>query len=131
MVVRSIVWLTIVPAILLVNEIRLSRGDHNYNRPEFPALWDNAQPKGRWTSPPVPHRLERGAVLPRPANCVAMVSLDLESPFTLTSIEDGVDFDIDADGHPDRVAWTAPDTDVAFLASAIARSPARPASRTR
>jgi hypothetical protein len=116
MVVRSAVWLTIVPAILLVNEIRLSRGDHNYSRPEPPALWDNAQPKGRWTSEPVPQRLERGAALPHRANCIAIVSLDYKSQFTLTSIENGVDFDIDADGNLDRVAWTAPASDVGFLA---------------
>jgi hypothetical protein len=116
MVVRGTVWLAIVPAILLVNEIRLSRGDHNYSRPEPPALWENAQPKGRWTSAPVPQRFKRGATLPHLANCIAIVSLDHKSQFTLTSIENGVDFDIDADGHLDRVAWTAPDSDVAFLA---------------
>jgi hypothetical protein len=34
----------------------------------------------------------------------------------LTSVVDGVTFDIDADGEAERVSWTAPDTDLAFLA---------------
>jgi hypothetical protein len=34
----------------------------------------------------------------------------------LTAVEDGVLFDIDADGDLDRVAWTEPATDVPFLA---------------
>jgi hypothetical protein len=49
-------------------------------------------------------------------NCAIVVSTDPDSLYTLTAVEDGVLFDIDADGDPDRVAWTAPATDVAFLA---------------
>ncbi|MGA8489091.1 MAG: hypothetical protein WB711_01630 [Terriglobales bacterium] len=36
--------------------------------------------------------------------------------FRLTSAEDGVVFDIAGDGHPVRIAWTAPDSRNAFLA---------------
>ncbi|HUP62491.1 MAG TPA: hypothetical protein VNA69_18955 [Thermoanaerobaculia bacterium] len=36
--------------------------------------------------------------------------------YALTSLDDGVTFDIDADGRPERVSWTAPDSEVAFLA---------------
>ena len=36
--------------------------------------------------------------------------------YHLTSVEDGVLFDLDADGSPERVSWTRPDSDDAFLA---------------
>jgi hypothetical protein len=35
--------------------------------------------------------------------------------YQLTSVEDGVRFDLDADGYPERVAWTRPGSDDAFL----------------
>ncbi len=37
-------------------------------------------------------------------------------PYKLTSVENGVSFDIDADGTPQQTAWTAPEDDSAFLA---------------
>jgi hypothetical protein len=36
--------------------------------------------------------------------------------YHLTSVEDGVLFDLNGDGIPERVAWTRPDSDDAFLA---------------
>jgi hypothetical protein len=36
--------------------------------------------------------------------------------YHLTSVDDGVMFDLNGDGIPDRVAWTRPDSDDAFLA---------------
>ena len=36
--------------------------------------------------------------------------------YHLTSAEDGVLFDLNGDGIPERVAWTRPDSDDAFLA---------------
>jgi hypothetical protein len=36
--------------------------------------------------------------------------------YRLTSLDEGVWFDLDADGTPERVAWTVPDGDEAFLA---------------
>jgi hypothetical protein len=49
-------------------------------------------------------------------DCVLVTSLDLRSPFTFTSADKGVQFDIDGDGDGDRVSWTEPGSDVAFLA---------------
>ena len=49
-------------------------------------------------------------------NCPIVISTDPNSQYTLTALEDGVLFDIDADGSLDQVAWTEPATDVAFLA---------------
>ena len=43
--------------------------------------------------------------------------IDLEGDgFALTALEDGVLFDLDADGRLDRVAWTRPDSDDVWLA---------------
>ncbi|MEN3147477.1 DUF5801 repeats-in-toxin domain-containing protein [Neorhizobium sp. IRAMC:178] len=43
------------------------------------------------------------------------IILDLDhNGFTFTSVEDGVKFDIDADGHKDQVAWTKTDGILAF-----------------
>jgi hypothetical protein len=36
--------------------------------------------------------------------------------YHLTSAAEGVVFDIDADGHPERVGWTQPGSEVGFLA---------------
>ncbi|MCQ1570726.1 Ig-like domain-containing protein [Neorhizobium galegae] len=43
------------------------------------------------------------------------IILDLDhNGFTFTSVDDGVKFDIDADGHKDQVAWTKTDGILAF-----------------
>jgi hypothetical protein len=49
-------------------------------------------------------------------NIVSPIIVDAaRTGFQLTSVDDGVLFDIDADGHLDRVAWTAADGDDEFL----------------
>jgi hypothetical protein len=45
-----------------------------------------------------------------------VVQIGPRKPYTFTSVENGVVFDIDGDGRYDRVAWTAADSDTAFLA---------------
>ncbi len=49
-------------------------------------------------------------------NIVSPIIVDVaRTGFRLTSVEDGVLFDVDADGQLDRVAWTAADGDDEFL----------------
>lgn len=49
-------------------------------------------------------------------NCWTPIILDIEGHnFELTNAENGVNFDLDADGAAERVAWTAPGSDDAFL----------------
>ena len=48
-------------------------------------------------------------------NCPILIDVDGDG-YRLTSVEDGVLFDLDADGAPERVAWTRPGSDDAFLA---------------
>ena len=100
-------------------QVRLSRGDPNSTEPPPPALWESAQPPGQvlgaasgdaigaWVDSHISQSRDelRDARLYRSAQS-----------YTLTAVEDGVLFDIDADGDPDRVAWTEAATDVAFLA---------------
>jgi hypothetical protein len=50
-----------------------------------------------------------------PRNSPLIVDMNHDG-YRLTSLSDGVWFDLDADGTPERVAWTAPDSDEAFLA---------------
>jgi hypothetical protein len=51
-----------------------------------------------------------------PPNCPIIIATAKNATYKLTSADDGVWFDIDADGVIDKVAWTEPDSDVAFLA---------------
>jgi hypothetical protein len=45
-----------------------------------------------------------------------IIPINPDGRIRLTSVEDGVWFDLDADGIPERVAWTDPQAAVAFLA---------------
>lgn len=47
--------------------------------------------------------------------CKLALSIERGSPYRLTSIENGVRFDIDSDGNLDQVSWTERASDVAFL----------------
>ena len=51
---------------------------------------------------------------PPDQNCPIILDLD-ENGFHLSSLSDPVSFDIDADGIPDHIAWTARGEDDAFL----------------
>ncbi|HEX2060136.1 MAG TPA: hypothetical protein VHK90_05310, partial [Thermoanaerobaculia bacterium] len=44
------------------------------------------------------------------------IIISLRGDYHLTSVNDGVSFDIDADGVAERVSWTAPGAELAFLA---------------
>jgi hypothetical protein len=116
---RLVPFLFVLPALLVVSEIRLSRGEPNRSEPEPPALWAEVNPPGAWAPPPIVERTVRGLTVTYPGpsfNCAMLLSTDLNSRYVLTSVDSGVDFDIDADGDIDRVAWTDAGTDVAFLA---------------
>jgi hypothetical protein len=106
--------------ILLVAERRLSDGERHGPEDPTPALWEEARHPRRPPAPPV-EQSQPGMVTPvtyaAPSlNCPFVLSVDRSSPYTLTSVEDGVRFDIDADGVPDQVSWTGAGSDVAFLA---------------
>lgn len=51
-----------------------------------------------------------------PPNTPIIIATSMSAAYRLTSPEKGVMFDIDADGTPERIAWTEPNSDVAFLA---------------
>jgi len=76
---------------------------------------------GNSCQPPV-NGCPSGQAFTGPPNCVCQI---MTSPiivdttgngFHLTSADDGVTFDIRADGHPIKLAWTAADSGNAFLA---------------
>lgn len=49
-------------------------------------------------------------------DCKSPLLLSLRGDYRLTSAHDGVQFDIDGDGISEQVAWTARDSDLAFIA---------------
>ena len=100
---RIVFWPAAVLTVIVVAEHRLS--DSRPGGAPEPALWDEA----------------RHGAGPAPATerlvCKLALSIDRRSAYRLTSREDGVEFDIDSDGDVDRVSWTEPGSDVAFLAA--------------
>lgn len=50
------------------------------------------------------------------ANCSTPIVLSLRGGYHMTSLDDGVLFDIDADGTAEKIAWTTPNGNVGFLA---------------
>jgi hypothetical protein len=96
-------WLLVSLIILVVAEHRLSDDRIRKAVHPVPELWD-----------PVEHAAWTPAT--GPLNCAMVMSLDRDNPYTFTSVDRGVPFDIDADGRVDRVSWTEAGSDVAFLA---------------
>ena len=87
---------------------RLGDGGSIPGRPDgAPDLWREARHANRAAS--VTHAASV-------TNCALLLSLDRNNPYTLTSVDDGVLFDIDADGDAEQVSWPEPSSNVAFLA---------------
>ena len=93
--------------IFVVTQHRLSDGGIRAGHHDTPELWQ-----------PVHHGSAVTATLhaARTLDCPLVLSLARNSPYAFTSADGGVSFDLDADGDRDRVAWTAAESDVAFLA---------------
>jgi hypothetical protein len=115
--VRRVVFgLLVVLAILVMNR-RITDDPRQMGNDRVPPLWSEAV-HSDWPDA----RSSEGKLVTvvntadPPVNCPIVVSLDLQNPYRLTSIEDGVQFDIDADGDLDQVSWTEAGSDVAFLA---------------
>lgn len=81
---------------------QLSDGEPHPARRGPPVLWESAH----HPEPPPPP----------PGPCVFAISFHPGGTFTLTSPADGVAFDLDADGRAERISWTEPGADVAWLA---------------
>jgi hypothetical protein len=100
---RLVFCVLVLSTILVIAERRLSDGGSYTTEDPTPALWEPVHHPA-WT-PATPG-----------SNCAFVMSADRSSPYRFTSIEDGVRFDIDADGDLERVSWTEANSDVAFLA---------------
>jgi hypothetical protein len=111
MVRRIAACLLAVLTILVVTERRLSDWQRRVPEDPTPELWEQVQHPSR---PPRQRELKLYAA---PAlHCPFVMSVDPNSPYRLTSVDDGVRFDLDADGDLDQVSWTDAASDVAFLA---------------
>jgi len=83
------------------------------------------QTSGQTPPPPPPGATQHTVSLnagdpPRPpgiasSRAVILIPLGQEAAVPLTAPAEGVDFDIDGDGHKERVAWTQAGANVAFL----------------
>lgn len=111
---RIWLWFFVALAMLGLAEQHLSDGSISgrSTRDVRPALWEEAV-HADWPS------LRPAAAPPASpaatANCPLILSLNRNDPYTLTTAEDGVLFDIDANGELEQVAWTAAGSDVGFL----------------
>jgi hypothetical protein len=103
--------LLVVLAIFAVAVHHPSDGERHQTSDPIPALWEQA------VHPPLPAgAMAAAANGPPSSNCPLMTALDVNHPYPLTSVENGVSFDIDADGDLEQVAWTVAGSEVAFLA---------------
>jgi hypothetical protein len=98
--------LLIAFAVVLVAQHQLSDGEPQLAGPAPPELWEAALHPA---SADVHGNGSR-------RDCPLLISLDRNSRYGLTPIEEGVRFDIDADGAREQVSWTERGSDVAFLA---------------
>jgi hypothetical protein len=103
---RLIFCLLVLSMILVIAERRLSDGVSLRVNDPVPELWEPARHPA-WT----PEQHATPAL-----NCQIVMSTDRRNPYTFTSIENGVSFDIDGDGDLNSVSWTEAGSDVAFLA---------------
>ena len=90
--------------LVVVVQHRLSDGGPRRARAVPPDLWE-----------PVAHSAAENTISAA-RGCVFLIELEPRIAPRLTSVEDGVLFDLDGDGTPERVAWTERGTGVAFLA---------------
>jgi hypothetical protein len=95
--INSVQLAVVTLAVLFLTEVRLSRSDGVSNKPQPPVLWETAHHSGEPAQ--------------RAKNCVFLLSTDSSSSYPLTSLEEGVRFDIDADGDLEDVAWTQAGSD--------------------
>ena len=72
--------------------------------PDPPPSEDDCEPDEHWDG-------ERCV----PMNCPLIIATDKRQDYKLTSVEEGVPFDLNADGRLEQVAWTVADQEVAFL----------------
>ena len=52
----------------------------------------------------------------RDCHSTLLIATGQDTSYTLTSLNDGVRFDFDGDGTPDRISWTPPNSEISFLA---------------
>lgn len=116
-VVQRIVFsVCVVLAIFFVATARVS-DDPTRSPDRTPPLWEVAEHPDTPVVRPSEGRIVSAIHYPGPAvNCPMIVSLDRESPYRFTSVEDGVQFDIDGDGQMEQVSWPGAGSGVAFLA---------------
>jgi hypothetical protein len=113
---RAIFGLLVVLAVMVMSH-RTSDGERNPGQSWIPPLWSEAVHSDWPNARPSEGRVVTVVNTGNPRmNCPIVLSVDLQNPYRLTSLEDGVQFDIDADGDLDQVSWTEAGSDVAFLA---------------
>jgi hypothetical protein len=104
---RIVSCLLAVLAIVVLTQHRLSDGGIRIVRDDTPELWEQVLHGSAVTAT---------TRVARALDCPLVLSINRKSLYIFTSVDDGVLFDLDADGSRDRVSWPEPASDVAFLA---------------
>jgi hypothetical protein len=112
---RFLIVLSVIALGLLFSEERLADPAVRRVSPEEHALSALWKPISH-TDPPPRYFSQRQTASGQSRDCPMLLSLNKASTYELTSVEDGVRFDIEGDGSLELVSWTPPDSDVAFLA---------------
>ena len=85
------------------------------NMPRLTSLWSYCTPAEECADQGADYYWDGGQCVYTPGSPI-IVSTRKDAKYKLTSVADGVWFDIDGDGVPEQVAWTQPESDVSFLA---------------
>ena len=73
-------------------------------------------PEGKSAKPATGQPVRNGTVSDWTAGSLIVIATGRDQSYRLTSVDEGVRFDLDADGYTERVAWTEGESEVAFLA---------------
>jgi hypothetical protein len=108
---RFVLSLLVLLGIFVVLERRLSDGVFQATSDPIPPLWEEVRHRPDGAAPATV-----GGAAVSITYCAFVTSTDIAESYPLTPVENGVLFDIDADGGREQVSWPKAGSNVSFLA---------------
>lgn len=108
---RFVLSLLVIVGIFVVLEHRLSDGVFEATSDPIPPLWEEVRHPPDGGAPPASIRAAVST-----AYCAFVTSMDIGESYPFTPVQNGVLFDIDADGKQEQVSWPQAGSSVSFLA---------------